>query len=206
MTFRELLDLLREYAEGHPDAESLDREVVVRVATDEGGDLVVGGLREVSIDAGCTDEEALVLDADDRESEATEEPDPDPGFDSNAQALVVTGTHALVARPDRPRILYRMCATCWRELAPGAAYVRDQDMLPICLACAPLWLTHGQVSLVVLRCRVGTRDDCWICWANFPRCTVKTSGATASRTSPGWWTSRPLRCVLPADHAPGCVF
>jgi hypothetical protein len=215
MTFRRLLHLLRAYAEQYPDAGALDREVVVRVATREHGedgedDLHVGGLREVSVDAGCTDEETLVLDADDEESGWL-----DADYDTSAivpagtTALVArpaAGTTALVARPDLPLAWYRTCATCWRELDPGASYARDRDLgYPICLSCAPLWLTRGRKSLVVVCYRVESKYGIR-CWVVGGRCPVQTSGDTASRTHPGWTTWHPLRCVLSAGHAPGCVF
>lgn len=65
MTFRELFELMRQYIEEHPDDEAIDREVVVRVqGAEDDDDLHVGGLRSASVDAGCTDEHALTLDAD----------------------------------------------------------------------------------------------------------------------------------------------
>ena len=63
MTFRQLLEALQKHASDHPDAESLDQQVVVRVL-DHNEDLHVGGLDSLSIDAGCCEVEALVLDAD----------------------------------------------------------------------------------------------------------------------------------------------
>lgn len=66
MAYRQLLEMIRQHADDHPDDEALDREVIVRLSTNEenGDDLHVGGLRSISIDAGCTDEPALTLDAD----------------------------------------------------------------------------------------------------------------------------------------------
>ena len=66
MTFRALLAMLSKFAEDNPGHEALDEDVVVRVRTseDNGDDLHVGGLRVVTVDAGCTDTFALVLDAD----------------------------------------------------------------------------------------------------------------------------------------------
>lgn len=62
MTYRELLDMLRQHAADYPDDEALDRQVIVRVVVED--ELHVGGLRSISIDSGCTDEPALTLDAD----------------------------------------------------------------------------------------------------------------------------------------------
>jgi hypothetical protein len=66
MTYRELLERIRQHAAEHPNDEVLDREVIIRLQTNEdnGDDLHVGGLRSISIDAGCTDEPALTLEAD----------------------------------------------------------------------------------------------------------------------------------------------
>jgi hypothetical protein len=65
MTLRTLFDQLSTFVENHPDHEALDAVVVVRIQTNgEDEDLHVGELREITIDAGCTDTFALVLDAD----------------------------------------------------------------------------------------------------------------------------------------------
>jgi hypothetical protein len=65
MTFRALSELLFKFIADHPDHEALDEPVVVRVQTrGDDEDLHVGGLREATVDAGCTDTLALVLDAD----------------------------------------------------------------------------------------------------------------------------------------------
>jgi len=66
VTFRTLLEKMQAFARKHPDHEALDEHVVLRVQTNEdsGGDLHPGGLRGATIDAGCTDTFALVLDAD----------------------------------------------------------------------------------------------------------------------------------------------
>jgi hypothetical protein len=73
MTFRQLHETMRQFIAKYPDHESLDRQVVVRLGVangDDDEDLHVGGLQSAIIDAGCTDEFALVLDAD-------QEPDED---------------------------------------------------------------------------------------------------------------------------------
>jgi len=67
VTFRELLASMQEFVDTHPNHEALDRQVVVRVSVPGVGNeeyLHVGGLQSVAVDAGCTDEFALVLDAD----------------------------------------------------------------------------------------------------------------------------------------------
>lgn len=63
MTYRQLLESLQKYAADNPGAEALDKRVVMRVL-DRDDDLHVGGLSSISIDAGCGDFEALILDAD----------------------------------------------------------------------------------------------------------------------------------------------
>jgi len=78
MTFRKLLKTMQQFAAENPGHEALDRQVVVRVGVPNGDgdeDLHVGGLQSAVVDAGCTDEFALVLDADqepDEDDEAQE--------------------------------------------------------------------------------------------------------------------------------------
>lgn len=76
MTFRELLATLQDFAKHNPDHEALDRHVVIRLQTteDNGDELHVGGLRIVTLEAGCTETFALTLDADQNSGE----PDDDP--------------------------------------------------------------------------------------------------------------------------------
>lgn len=64
MTARQLYDVLAAMVAAKSDA--LDREVVVRVGIvdDDDDEIHVGGLRSAIEDFGCTDENALVLDAD----------------------------------------------------------------------------------------------------------------------------------------------
>lgn len=67
MTFRQLHAAMLQFIADHPDHEALDAHVVVRLGVangDDDEDLYVGGLRSAGVDAGCTDEFALVLDAD----------------------------------------------------------------------------------------------------------------------------------------------
>jgi hypothetical protein len=75
VTFRMLLEMLSEFAADNPDHEALDEHVVVRVQTndDNGDDLHVGGLRKVTVDAGCTDTFTLVFDADQEPDEESDE-------------------------------------------------------------------------------------------------------------------------------------
>lgn len=80
MTFRELLETLRQFSAENPDHEALDRQVVVRVGVpngDDDEDLHVGGLQTVVVDAGCTDKFALVLDADQGPDEDDEDDEDD---------------------------------------------------------------------------------------------------------------------------------
>jgi hypothetical protein len=76
MTFRKLLPMMTKFAQQNQNHEALDKRVVVRVQTseDQGDELHIGGLRRVSVDAGCTDSFALVIDAD-------QEPDADTNSD-----------------------------------------------------------------------------------------------------------------------------
>lgn len=65
MTARQLYDVLAAMVAAKSDA--LDRGVVVRVGVpngDDDEDIHVGGLQSAVEDFGCTDENALVLDAD----------------------------------------------------------------------------------------------------------------------------------------------
>ena len=76
MTFRELLQKMTKLAAENPDEEALDEHVVMRLQTDEdnGDELVCGGLRDVTLDAGCTDTLALVLDGDQEPDEESIDP------------------------------------------------------------------------------------------------------------------------------------
>jgi hypothetical protein len=57
---------MKEFAGDNPGSEALDRQVIVRVGLtdDDDYELHVGGLQSAVVDCGCTDEPALVLDAD----------------------------------------------------------------------------------------------------------------------------------------------
>lgn len=79
MTFRALFAMLSKFVEDNPAHEALDEHVVVRIQTNEdnGEELHVGGLREITVDAGCNDTLTLVLDADQ---------DPDEESDSEMKA------------------------------------------------------------------------------------------------------------------------
>jgi hypothetical protein len=75
MTFRKLLKEMQQFADENPGHEALDRQVVVRVGVangDDDEDLHVGGLQSAVVDAGCTDEFVLVLDADQEPNEDDE--------------------------------------------------------------------------------------------------------------------------------------
>jgi hypothetical protein len=64
MTFRELLSQLSQFATDNPDHVALDQGVLVRFRTsdEDGDDLLMGDLREVAVDAGCTETHVLMLD------------------------------------------------------------------------------------------------------------------------------------------------
>lgn len=62
--FRELLETMQHFATDNPNHEVLDRQVIVRLNVEDDDVLHVGGLQSVTVDAGCTDHFALVLDAD----------------------------------------------------------------------------------------------------------------------------------------------
>ena len=67
MTFRSLLTYLTEFARDNPGHEALDRQIVVRLGVangDDDEDVHAGGLQSAVVDAGCTEEFTLVLDAD----------------------------------------------------------------------------------------------------------------------------------------------
>jgi predicted neutral ceramidase superfamily lipid hydrolase len=62
---------MNKFMQDSPSHESLDRQVVVRIGvanSDDDEDLHCGGLQSAVVDAGCTDDLVLVLDAD-QESE-----------------------------------------------------------------------------------------------------------------------------------------
>jgi len=75
MTFRELLVTLQGFVRHNPEHQALDEHVVVRLQTnDEHGDeLHAGSLRIATVDAGCTETFALVLDADQDPDEPDDE-------------------------------------------------------------------------------------------------------------------------------------
>ena len=58
LTFRQLLEMMQGYVKEHPG--KLDMQVIVRVQGED--DLLVGGLVSLTIDPGCTEVDALVLD------------------------------------------------------------------------------------------------------------------------------------------------
>lgn len=64
MTMRELHAALSSFILEHPDHEAVDLPVIVRVDDGDGIHLHVGDLSSASVDAGCSDTEQLVLDAD----------------------------------------------------------------------------------------------------------------------------------------------
>ncbi len=67
MTFRKSLEMMQQFTVDHPGHESLDRQVVIRLgvpSSNDDEDLHCGGLQSAVVDAGCTEEYALVLDAD----------------------------------------------------------------------------------------------------------------------------------------------
>lgn len=76
LTFRSLLAQMQQFLTENPDHEALDRQVVLRVGVpngDDDEDIHVGGLQSAVVDAGCTDEFALVLDADQEPEEEDDE-------------------------------------------------------------------------------------------------------------------------------------
>lgn len=81
MTYRELLLRLEADAKAREDGE-LDMAVVLRVE-DRDGEHHAGNLYDVGVDAGCADDDALVLDAallaePEPEPEIEDEPDDEP--------------------------------------------------------------------------------------------------------------------------------
>lgn len=62
-TFRDLYAQLSQFADVRPDHEAFDQPVMVRIVNDDDDDVHVGGLESVTLDAGCTETLALVLDA-----------------------------------------------------------------------------------------------------------------------------------------------
>lgn len=75
MTFRRLLAVLQELAADPSASDALDRQVLVRVGVpngDDDEDIYLGWLQSAIVDAGCTDEDVLTLDAD-QESEEVDD-------------------------------------------------------------------------------------------------------------------------------------
>jgi hypothetical protein len=93
MTFRQLLEMMQQFAAENPDHQALDQRVVVRVGIEDDDEsdldeIYVGGLTSAVVDAGCTDFFALVLDGDqdpddlyDDPEDATEDPPEDDSED-----------------------------------------------------------------------------------------------------------------------------
>lgn len=72
MTFRQLYESLQNFVRDNPDHEALDHHVVMRIQLDDDAqrDLSVGGLRSMTVEQGCAEFYALILDGD-------QEPDDD---------------------------------------------------------------------------------------------------------------------------------
>lgn len=67
MTFRKLLEMMQQFTVDHPGHEAIDRQVVLRLGVpngDDDEDIYCGGLQSAAVDAGCTEEFVLLLDAD----------------------------------------------------------------------------------------------------------------------------------------------
>ena len=111
MTFRTLLDRLLSFIKDHPDHEALDEHVVIRVQTSEinGDDLHAGGLRDITVDAGCTDTYALVLDAD-QEPDEPDESDAKQQTALPARDETTDSSNALITGMQREELAVVMCA------------------------------------------------------------------------------------------------
>jgi len=116
MTFRQLLTALQNFASSSPDHEALDEPVVVRLQTDENDDeLHAGGLRAVTVCAGCTETFALVLDADqdpDKPDEAFPKLDKDP-----LNALLAERYRVFVTLKNE-LLEANVCLACGRQCTP----------------------------------------------------------------------------------------
>lgn len=66
MTFRQLHEFMLAFVAANPGDAALDRQVIVRVGVpdDDDDEIHMGGLQSAAIDAGCTEEFVLLLDAD----------------------------------------------------------------------------------------------------------------------------------------------
>jgi len=66
VTFRQLHEFMAAFVAASPSDPALDRQVIVRVSVpdDDDDEIHMGGLQSAAIDAGCTDEFLLLLDAD----------------------------------------------------------------------------------------------------------------------------------------------
>ncbi len=79
MTYRQLLEWMKADAKKR-SAATLDDPITVRVQTADDGPLVCGAVSSVSVDAGCKEQEGLVLDCDQGPDDAgiDDEGDGDP--------------------------------------------------------------------------------------------------------------------------------
>lgn len=75
MTYRQLLEWMRADARKR-SAATLDDPITVRIQTADDGPLVCGAVSSASVDAGCKEQEGLVLDCD-------QGPDDDAGIDDD---------------------------------------------------------------------------------------------------------------------------
>mgnify|MGYP003389881803 FL=1 len=64
MTYRQLLDWITEDVKTR-DHATLDELVTVRMQGDDEDTLIVGGIRSLCVESGCTERDGLVIDGDD---------------------------------------------------------------------------------------------------------------------------------------------
>ena len=68
LTYRQLLDWITEDAKTR-DHATLDEPITVRMQGDDEDTLIVGGIRSIQVESGCTEQDGLVIDGDDRPSD-----------------------------------------------------------------------------------------------------------------------------------------
>jgi hypothetical protein len=68
LTYRQLLDWITEDAKTR-DHTTLDEPITVRMQGEDEDTLIVGGIRSIQVESGCTEQDSLVIDGDDQPSD-----------------------------------------------------------------------------------------------------------------------------------------
>lgn len=68
LTYRQLLDWITEDSKTR-DHATLDEPITVRMQGEDEDTLIVGAIRSIQVESGCTERDSLVIDGDDRPSD-----------------------------------------------------------------------------------------------------------------------------------------